>query len=106
MSVKTLATVVLLASSGFARADSPVTRYRDAMDACAGRYMLSYDDGVSPAREVARVLVGLCRRENHALYSTVVAGHSHAYVVGFNHANEEEFTGFVLWHRANKSPSQ
>lgn len=94
---------LLLMSPGLALSADSVTEYRNALDECAGESVWTYDDGVTSANVVAKVLVGICRRKNQALYSLVIAAHSNSWVTGFERAATEQFTGFVLWHRANKA---
>lgn len=91
--------IVLWMCAGAAKSNDVVQLYRTAMDACARSHISVYDDGVTSAILIARVLVGVCRRENQVFYTAVVSGRSDAYRDGFNRANVEEFTGLVLLHR-------
>jgi hypothetical protein len=65
--------------------------------------MVGLDDGISSAPVVARALLGVCRRENQKLFERTMAGQSRAYVAGYENAATEQFTAFVLMHRATKS---
>ena len=51
---------IVVAWPGLALSADPIAQFRDAMDYCAGKNMSSYDDGMSPANVVSKVLVGLC----------------------------------------------
>src|SRR5882757_909265 len=99
-----LVAAILIAATCPTSASSATTisQYQDAISYCAGEDVWNYDDGVSPANVVAKILLGICRRQNQALYSYISAEHSNAFMAGFNRASEEEFTSFVLFHRANK----
>lgn len=82
--------------------DAQTVDYRAALEYCAGRHMVDLDDGISSATVVARALLGVCRRENQSLFGRTMAGKSHSYVVGYENAATEQFTTFVLTHRAQK----
>ncbi|HAO39334.1 MAG TPA: hypothetical protein DEA80_16315 [Afipia sp.] len=84
-------------------AQSPLVEYRAALEYCAGRHMVEFDDGVSSAPVIARALFGVCRRENQKLFERAMAGQSRAYVTGYENAATEQFTTFVLMHRTRKS---
>ena len=96
-----LALVAALSSAAIAA--EPTKRYKDAMDYCAGENVARFDDRVSPANVVAKVLLGICRRQNQDSYETLAAGRSRAWLTGYDGAQLEQFTGFVLWHRAQKT---
>jgi len=97
---RTLGVVIALwMCMGATRSSDLSQLYKDAMDTCARSNVSAYDDGVTSANLVARVLVGICRRENQVFYTAAMSGRSEAYREGFNNANVEEFTGLVLLHR-------
>jgi len=93
----------LQVSSSYAQ--SPNVEYRAALEHCAGLHMVDLDDGISSAAVVARALLGACRRENQRLFERAMAGQSRAYVTGYENAATEQFTTFVLMHRARKGRS-
>jgi hypothetical protein len=86
-------------------AQSPQVEYRAALEYCAGQHMVDLDDGISSAPIIARALLGVCRRENQRLFERAMAGQSRAYVTGYENAAAEQFTTFVLTHRARKGRS-
>jgi len=92
----------LMLSPVFAAAADAVNTYKQAIEYCAGESIGSFDDGVSSPIVVARVILGVCHRKHSTLYTAAKAGRSDLFMVGFERAALEEFTGFVLWHRTNK----
>ena len=85
--------------SGAARGDDLLQLYKNAMETCLRSRISAYDDGATSAVLVARVLVGVCRREYQVFYTAAMSGRSDAYRGGINSATEEDFTGLVLLHR-------
>lgn len=85
-----------------ANAQEPFGNYRQALEYCAGLHMRNMDDGISSAATVARALLGVCRRQNQSLFDQTMAGKSRGYIEGYEKAAAEQFTNFVLMHRASK----
>jgi hypothetical protein len=81
-------------------ADEPRT-YRDFLDYCAGRNVAVLDDKTTPADAVARALYAYCRQQRQDLYLGFAATHSAAYVRGYERSALDQFTLYVLSHRAN-----
>lgn len=78
----------------------PLKDYRNALELCAGEKIRNLDDGLTPANTVANVLLGVCKRRNKDLYLLAASGRSTAYMQGFEKAAAEQFTMYVLSHRA------
>jgi len=97
---RTLGVVIALwMCSGAARSNDSLQLYKNAMETCLGSHISAYDDGTTSAIRVARVLVGVCRREYQMFYTSAMSGRSDAYRGAINSATEEDFTGLVLLHR-------
>lgn len=90
---------LLIPTPGFA--DEPLTEYRRALDYCAGIYMASMDDRVSPANVIADALVTLCRQKAHAKFEAVASTQSKAFWDGYHRAAIKTFTIYVLQHRTD-----
>ena len=76
---RTLGVVIALwICSGAARSSDLLQLYKSAMDTCARSSLSAYDDGATSAILVARVLVGVCRRENQVFYTAAMSGRSDA----------------------------
>jgi hypothetical protein len=100
-----LSAIALIAAGwpSIALSANEVGNYREAERRCAVANITHYDDGVTPANVVAKVLSRICRAENRELYSLAISGHPSAYAKGIDGAEIDFLTGIVLFHRANKS---
>lgn len=91
--------IALWICSGAARSSDLLQLYKNAMETCLRGHISAYDDGATSATLVARVLVGVCRREYKVFYAAAMSGRSDAYRGAINSDTEEDFTGLVLLHR-------
>jgi hypothetical protein len=97
---RVLATVIAVSiCSGAARSDDLLQLYKNAMETCLRDRISAYDDGATSAILVARVLVGVCRREYQVFYTAAMSERSDAYRKAINSATEEDFAELVLLHR-------
>jgi hypothetical protein len=101
--MRRIALLIVFLQISPSHAESPTAEYRAALEHCAGLNMRDLDDGISPATVIARALLGVCRRENQSLFEQVMARQSRAFVMGYEKAATDQFTTFVLMHRARKS---
>ncbi len=95
--------LIFLLQMSPSNAQSPLVEYRAALEYCAGRHMVELDDGISSAPVIARALLGVCKREKQKFFERAMAGQSRAFVTGYENAATEQFTTFVLMHRARKN---
>lgn len=103
--MRRLVLLALLLQISSSYAQSPTVEYKAALEYCAGQHMVDLDDGISSAPIIARTLLGVCRRENQKLFERAMVGQSRAYVTGYENAATEQFTAFVLMHRARRGRS-
>lgn len=101
--MRRIAVLIVLLQLAPSHAQSPAGEYRAALEYCAGLNMHDLDDGISSATVIARTLLGICRRENQSLFEHAMAGQSRAFITGYEKAATEQFTAFVLMHRAKKA---
>lgn len=93
------AVIAVTICSGAARGNDLLQLYKSAMETCLRSRISAYDDGRTSAILVARVLVGVCRREYLVFYTAAMSGRSASYRGAINRDTEEDFTGLVLLHR-------
>lgn len=96
------AALLTLSLASPAPAADKLSRYKRAVDECAGRQVAALDDGISSAEIVGSVLLQRCNGEHYALYSRVIAGKSSGWIAGYMEQVRIQFASYVLLHRAQR----